>query len=103
MTLPIDSAVLPADVRSGGTEARKLYASALAFEKVLTTELAKSLTAAMGKGDESGGDEDGGGLGSGHQLSQQLPAQFATALEQGGGLGLAPSLYRAMVAREGAK
>lgn len=103
MTLPIDSALLPADVRSGGPEARKLYASALAFEKVLTTELSKSLTAAMGKTDGDGGDEDDGGLGSGHQLSEQLPAQFASALEQGGGLGLAPALYRAMVAREGTR
>ena len=108
MTMPIDSAMLPADVRSGGPKERKLYEAALGFERLLTGELTKSLASALGGSDESGdssaASDDSGGTSSGSSaatdiMKGQLPDQLATALQQGGGLGLAHALYRAMTAK----
>ena len=107
MTMPIDSALLPADVRAGGPKERKLYESALGFERLLTNELTKSLASAIGSSDDGSGSSDAGdsggsGSGSGDTsaatsaLKGQLPDQLAAALQQGGGLGLAPVLYRSL-------
>ena len=107
MTLAVDSIQLPADVRAAGTQAQKLYASALGFEQMLTSQLAKSLASAMGSGDgEDGGDDASGTGGSGadsatSQLKQQLPSLLSDAVTQGGGLGLARQLYTAMAAQQG--
>ena len=109
MTLPIDSSLLPADVRQGGAQARKLYGAALEFEKLLTTQLAQSLTSALtGTSGEDGDDghDDGDGVTSGlssgsAQLASQLPAQLADAIAQSGGLGLAPKIYAALKASQG--
>ena len=100
MTMPIDSALLPADVRAGGPRERKLYEAALGFERLLTNELTKSLAAAIGGTDEdSDSGESGGSDGSSaatNAMKGQLPGQLAAAVQQGGGLGLAPALYRAL-------
>lgn len=107
MTMPIDTSSLPADVRAGGAEAKKLYQSALDFEKLLTTQLTQSLADALGGGDGtsagdddslSGGSGDSGALG---QLRSQLPGQLADAVQAGGGLGLAHDLYRSLAAQQG--
>jgi Rod binding domain-containing protein len=104
MTMPIDSVLLPADVRAGGPKERKLYEAALGFERLLTNELTKSLASAIGGSDEDSGSDDESGDSSGASaatsaMKGQLPDQLAAAVQQGGGLGLAPVLYRSMSAR----
>lgn len=111
MSLAVDTISLPADVRAGGAEARKLYQSALDFEKLLTTQLTKSLADALGTSDDASGgdggsDADGATGGSGSssaldQLKSQLPGQLADAVQAGGGLGLAHDLYRSLAAQQG--
>lgn len=104
MTLPIDSALLPADVRAGGPRERKLYEAAVGFERLLTNELTKSLASAIGGGgDSDSGDsadgDDGSSSGTSAATSAmkgQLGDQLAAAVQQGGGLGLAPILYRSL-------
>lgn len=111
MTLPIDSSLLPADVRQGGAQAQRLYGSALEFEKLLTTQLAQSLTSAITGGDGSGDDgdsaseDDGDGVTAGvssgsSQLASQLPSQLADAIARSGGLGLAPQIYASLQAAQ---
>jgi Rod binding domain-containing protein len=86
-TLPIDSALLPADVRAGGAKARELYTAALGFERMLTQELGKSLASAFEGEDAAGG---------GQMYAQMLPDALADGLAAGGGLGLAPALYASL-------
>lgn len=104
-TSPIDSALLPAEVRAGGAQARKTYETALGFERLLTTQLTKSMASALSSttgsdasdtGDDSSGSTDSSS--STNMLQEQLPDQLAAAIEQGGGLGLAPVLYRSLTA-----
>jgi Rod binding domain-containing protein len=85
--LPIDRALLPADIRAGGAKARELYTAALGFERMLTQELGKSLATAFE------GDEESGGEG---MYAQMLPDALADGLAAGGGLGLAPALYHSL-------
>jgi Rod binding domain-containing protein len=87
--LPIDGALLPADVRAGGARARELYTAALGFERMLTQELGKSLAAAF----EGDGEDGSGGQG---MYAQMLPDALADGLAAGGGLGLAPALYHSL-------
>ena len=89
-TLPVDSALLPADVRAEGAKARELYTAALGFERMLARELGRSLASAF-EGEE--------GAGGGEMYRQMLPDALADGLAAGGGLGLAPALYRSL--REG--
>jgi Rod binding domain-containing protein len=89
--LPIDSALLPADVRADGPRARELYTAALGFERMLARELGRSLASAF-EGEEGSG-------GGGEMYRQMLPDALADGLAAGGGLGLAPALYRSL--REG--
>ena len=102
MTMPIDSALLPADVRAGGPRERKLYEAAVGFERLLTNELTKSLASAIGGSDDSDtGDGADAGDSSGTSaatsaMKGQLGDQLAAAVQQGGGLGLAPILYRSL-------
>ena len=105
MTLPIDSALLPADVRAGGPRERKLYEAAVGFERLLTNELTKSLASAIGGSDDgdTGDSADSADAGSSSGTSAatsamkgQLGDQLAAAVQQGGGLGLAPILYRSL-------
>lgn len=84
MTTPIDSSLLPADVREAGPEARKLYGAALGFERLLTSQLTKQLAE-----DAVPTDEDGGPA----PYADMLPDALAGAVESAGGLGLARSLY----------
>ncbi len=111
MTLPIDTTLMPADVRSGGVQAQKLYSTALSFENLLTKQLTQSIADAMKGGDDDsasdGSDDGSAGVTSGgtssatSQLQAQLPTLLADAVQQGGGLGLAPQLYRALKLQSG--
>ena len=79
MSLTIDTALLPADVRSGGPKERKLYEAALGFERLLTGELTKSLAAALGGSadGDSDSDEGGGSSAATGVMQGQLPDQLA--------------------------
>lgn len=87
-TLPIDSALLPADVRAEGAKARELYTAALGFERMLARELGRSLASAF--------EGEGEGSGGGEMYRQMIPDALADGLAAGGGLGLAPALYHSL-------
>jgi Rod binding domain-containing protein len=91
---PIDSSLLPADVRSAGPEARELYTAALGFEQLLLEQLAAGL------GESAFGDgEDEPGLGGASAMYRQLlPGALAEGLAASGGIGLARGLYDSLVA-----
>ena len=79
----VDAAALPRDVREGGSEERRAYASALGFERMLLGQLTEALgAAARGSG---GGAQD-----------EMLPDALADAVIAHGGTGLAGQLYRAL-------
>ncbi len=91
---PVDSALIPASVRSAGPEAQKLYTVALSFEQLLTQQVTQALTATM---HEPGDDTDGsGGDASTGMAEQMLPGALAQGITQAGGLGLAGQLYEAL-------
>jgi Rod binding domain-containing protein len=79
--------VLPAEVRSGGKEAKQAYGAALGFERMLVQQLTKSLTdsAALGGGEQ--------GSGSPTAYREMISDGIADAITQGGGIGLAKNLY----------
>jgi Rod binding domain-containing protein len=91
---PIDSAQLPADVRKAGAKAEQLYSAALAFESVLTNQLAQAMTSTLtdGSGDSDGSGDDG----TTSLYAQQLPQAFTDGVTSAGGLGLARDLYEAL-------
>ena len=85
-------AVLPAEVRNGGKDAKEAYGAALGFEQMLVKQLTKSLSdsSAIGGGDK----EDGGG--SPQAYREMISDSIATAITQAGGIGLAEDLYKQM-------
>lgn len=91
------AASAPAWVRHGSASVQSDYAAGLAFEQLLATQLASSLTATAGLGEESGESEEGGATAAGGgALGSLLPQALATSVTQGGGLGLAAQLTREM-------
>jgi Rod binding domain-containing protein len=98
---PIDAAQLPADVRKAGPEAQKLYATALAFEQVLVSQLTEQLQSTAGA--LTGGDGDGSGDDSQDSTSSlelgMVPGAFAQGLTSAGGMGIARQLYDSLKAR----
>jgi Rod binding domain-containing protein len=97
---PIDTSLLPAEVRNGTPRDRELYTAALAFEQQLTRQLAQSLVDATQPqdGDSSSSDEDDSSSqdGSSNQYAQMLPDALTQSVTSDGGLGLAPQLWRAL-------
>ena len=98
--IPIDVSTLPADVRKAGPDAQKLYATALAFEKVLVEQLTKQLDPSQNgdssSGDDASGDGSDGTDGTTAMYSQMLPGAFAQGISDAGGVGLADQLYRSL-------
>lgn len=95
----VDPSALPAEIRDGSAEDRKLYTVALGFERVLLEKLAGALAESTGGpgGDDGGGEEeDGFGAGALDTMRQQLPSTFAAGLVDSGGIGLAKQLYDSM-------
>ncbi|MFN8187076.1 MAG: hypothetical protein U0R69_08350 [Gaiellales bacterium] len=91
---PLSAASLPAEVRNGTPEDRKLYSVALGFERLLVQQLTEQLAASS---TAFGGDEDEEGAGASlGVLRDQLPSILADGLTASGGIGLAPELYRAL-------
>ena len=91
MLPPIDITLLPADVRQAGPEAEKLYAAALQFEGMLVQQISTQMFAAA-QSDQEGGSGPYGAM---------LPQALADGITAGGGLGLAPELYRSFRQRLG--
>ena len=76
MIAPVDEALVPAAVRKeGGTDA---YQAALGFESMLLNQLTEDLVPGDGP------------------YASTINAAFGDALLQGGGVGLAEDLYRAL-------
>jgi Rod binding domain-containing protein len=87
---PIDSSVLPADVRNGTPAQRKNYEAALGFERMLVAQLAKSLTDTT----KSGDDSDDGSSAATNTYRSLLPDALADGITSAGGLGLARQLVQ---------
>src|SRR5262249_51567346 len=92
---PVDTALLPADVREAGPQARRNYATALAFERVLTEELAQPLASTMSSGPGDGPDGDAPDAAT-SLAAQLVPEALSQSLAGSGGLGLARALYDAL-------
>jgi Rod binding domain-containing protein len=98
---PIDTSVLPPDVRKAGPAAERLYAGALAFEQQLTQQLTQSLADsadAAGSGDGEDGDS---GDATTSMYRQMLPDAMSQGVTAAGGLGLARVIYDQLRLREG--
>jgi Rod binding domain-containing protein len=91
----LDEASLPREVRDGTVDDRKLYATALGFERILVEALAENMTQTTSFLSEDEDSEDGSGSGLSF-MKEQLPTTLASAVTGGGGLGLALELYRGM-------
>jgi hypothetical protein len=81
MPEPIDTTLIPPQVRADGPQGEQLYAAALQFEQLLTRQLAQSLVPE---------DDDLG------PYAAELPDALAQSVSGAGGLGLALDLYRGM-------
>lgn len=94
---PIDTSLLPPDVRKAGPAAQQLYAGALAFEQQLTQQLTQSLADSAQSDD---GDEDSGDSTT-SMYKQMLPDAMSQGVTDAGGLGLARALYDQLRLRDG--
>jgi Rod binding domain-containing protein len=104
---PINSALLPADIRGGDAKAKRAYQEALGFEDILVGQLTRQLAQTVvspsdgssggGSGDSS--DSSGGILGSDPSTSMfasMIPTALTQSLMSGGGVGVADGLARAI-------
>ena len=94
-------AILPADVRKGGKEARETYQSALSFEQMLVKQLTKPLSESTSIGGGSGDEESGDG-GAPQAYRDMISENVANAITQSGGIGIADALYK-QLRSEGSK
>ena len=88
----VDPATEPAAVRHGGTAAHNAYATGLAFEQMLVSELSQQMTATIGGSDPSDPSSDTSGQGAGGSLgaySSLLPGALSSSVMSGGGTGVA--------------
>ena len=95
MTNPIDTSLVPADIRAAGKSAVQSYDTALQFEQMLTQQLAQGLVDDSTP-DDTGGDDSDGTDGTTAVYQQQLPDALAQSVTGAGGLGLARTLYDAI-------
>ena len=96
---PIQSPLVPEDVRKAGPKAERLYQSALAFESVLIEQLTQSLSSTLESDGGAGtSDDDGGGGGDAASTltAQMIPDALSQSLTASGGIGLAHQLYEAL-------
>jgi Rod binding domain-containing protein len=110
--LPLtDPATEPASVRNGDQKAKNAYATGVAFENVLVSQLAQQMTATVpgldGSDDGLGGSTDSsdgsdgstGGVGGSGGLgaySSLLPQTLANSISSGGGTGIAMEIAKAI-------
>jgi Rod binding domain-containing protein len=96
---PIDTSLLPPDVRKAGPAAQQLYAGALAFEQQLTQQLTQSLADSSQAAGES--DDEDSGDSTTSMYKQMLPDAMSQGVTAAGGLGLARVLYDQLRLRDG--
>jgi Rod binding domain-containing protein len=83
---PIDTALLPPDVRDGTPERRRQYDVARSFERQLVGELTKALAATAAPADDAATSA------ATKTYRDMLPGALADAVMAEGGLGLATQL-----------
>jgi Rod binding domain-containing protein len=105
---PVNSALEPADIRNGNTQAKQAYQEALGFESVLMQQLTQQLAATVSSpsddsssdgSDDSSDDSSGGILGSDPSTSafaSMIPQALTTSLMSNGGVGIAAQLAQAI-------
>jgi Rod binding domain-containing protein len=98
---PIDTSLLPPDVRKAGPAAQQLYAGALAFEQQLTQQLTQSLADSAQAAGESDDDSEDSGDATTSMYKQMLPDAMSQGMTDAGGLGLARALYDQLRLRDG--
>jgi hypothetical protein len=97
---PIDSSMLPADIRTGSKTDKDNYETGLQFERQLVEQLTQQLSDTMGDSttDQSSSDDSddgmsaGGGDAASTYYKQMLPGVMADAVMSAGGLGLARTI-----------
>src|SRR5262249_5624749 len=90
----LSTAPVPADVRAGGPQDRKLYEAALGFEQQLVQQLTQQLSATTDSDDDSDDTDDGSTTDAASGLiKEKLPQALADGITSAGGLGLAHDLY----------
>jgi Rod binding domain-containing protein len=85
MMPPIDTSLIPANVRNAGPQAVKLYGVALQFEGLLTSQITQQMFDATQSTDDG---SDGG------PYQSMVPGALSDSITGAGGLGLADQLYR---------
>jgi hypothetical protein len=106
---PIDTSLLPAEIRGGDAKAKKAYQEALGFEDILVQQLAQQLAQTVtspgdssddGSDDSSGSTSSAGGMLGSDPSTAAFAGLIPTALTQsimsGGGIGVAAQLARAI-------
>jgi Rod binding domain-containing protein len=107
---PIDSALLPADIRNGNRQAKHAYQEALGFEDILmqqlTQQLADTVTTPGGGSSDSSDSSSGGILGSDpstNAFASLIPTALTQSVMSGGGVGVADRLAHALDPQIGEK
>ena len=109
---PINSALLPADIRDGNAQAKQAYQEALGFEDMLmqqlTQQMANTVTSPGGSSDsgDSSDSSSGGILGSDPSTSafaSMIPTALTQSIMSGGGVGVADRLAHALDPQIGEK
>jgi Rod binding domain-containing protein len=83
----IDQSLLPADIRKGTSADRKTYSAALDFERALVGELTKVMAETAKPEDDEQQDA------ATSMYQSQMPDRLADSVMQGGGMGLARTIY----------
>ena len=109
---PINSALLPADIRGGDAQAKHAYQEALGFEDMLmqqlTQQMASTVTSPGGDSSGSGSSDSssGGILGSDpstNAFASMIPTALTQSIMSGGGVGVADRLAHALDPQIGVK
>jgi Rod binding domain-containing protein len=87
---PIDSTMLPADVRAASKGDQETYKAGLSFERQLVEQLAQTLADTT---KAQGGDDADGGSAATQTYKDMLPGVLADSVLSAGGLGLARTIY----------
>ena len=100
----IDQSQMPAAVQKGGQKAEQLYSTALQFEQVLVQQLLQQVDfTGSDNSDSSDGSDDGSSSSDSttSMYSQMLPDALAQGVTNGGGIGLASSIYDSLAVQQG--
>ncbi len=100
---PINSALMPAEIRNGDAHAKQAYQEALGFEEMLmqqlTQQMANTVTSPGGDSSDSGDSSSGGILGSDpntNAFAGLIPIALTQSVMSGGGVGVADRLAHAI-------